>query len=101
MEMDAAKQIAYTNIQTEILGEDAGPSNKLMFLTDPDLAATTQPLHKIAVVNQLAQKLNIPMTSELLLMSNTDEISEKLISIAMANGTDAKVIDKALDSVSK
>jgi hypothetical protein len=41
MEMDAAKQIAYTNIQTEILGEDAGPTNKLMFLTDPDLAATT------------------------------------------------------------
>lgn len=41
MEMDAAKQIAYTNIQTEILGEDADPSNKLMFLTDPDLAATT------------------------------------------------------------
>ena len=40
------------------------------------------------------------MTSDLLLMSNTDEISEKLISLAMANGTDAKVIDSALDSVS-
>ena len=58
-----------------------------------------QPLHQIEVVNQLAKKLNIPMTNELLLMSNTDEISEKLISIAMENGTDAKTIDKALDSV--
>ena len=96
MELEAAKQIAYTNLQTEILGEDATANNKLLFMNEQELE---QPLHQIEVVNQLAKKLNIPMTNELLLMSNTDEISEKLISIAMENGTDAKTIDKALDSV--
>ena len=34
-------------------------------------------------------------------MTDTNLISEELISIAMSNGTDPKIIDSALDEISK
>lgn len=40
------------------------------------------------------------MTPKLLSMTDTNLISEELISTAMENGTDPKLIDSALDEVS-
>ena len=70
-----------------------------MFQTAPDLKSPS-PKHKLDTVNKLASKLNIEMTPKLLSMTDTNLISEELISTAMENGTDPKLIDSALDEVS-
>lgn len=51
------------------------------------------------MIQKLADKLKVPLTPQILVLTDTSKISETLINQALDNGTSPEEIDKAMDQV--